>query len=179
MLAVLSWQPMLALLGAFCLLPPLMVTSFARRRRTIVLASLFPGAVVLVFCGLSYQYTLTLLWQPMATSYQANSQCGHLIFFRFHGGDDRPDFPALAAYSDPIADHWSTWPGFHSEEFIIRVPGVEFARSGYLVHIIEKTGVDGMEIFMLSYWMVLAIQTFVLGITLIVARSRRATASPL
>jgi hypothetical protein len=57
----------------------------------------------------------------------------------------------------PGTEHWSDWPGFYEERFFVRVPGVEFARSKYIVPMGARHAVDYVQVLTLSYWLILTL----------------------
>jgi hypothetical protein len=152
-LAIACWHPMLAFVIAFLSAFPATIALFSRHRSMIVFGAVAASVVIGFFWIRSHDTLLSIEWGPSRVVYQVISRRGKLHLFRYvrsSGGNQR-----LIIFADePGTKHWSDWPGFHEERFLVRVPGLEWARSKYLVPIGVRPAVDYAEVLTLSYWLI-------------------------
>ena len=154
-LAIACWHPIvgfaIALLAAF----PGTIALASRRRALILFGAVAASVVVGLLWFKSYGISVSVGWGLSTNVYQATSRRGQVHFFRFvrhSGGNLRP----WIAGEKPVAEHWSEYPGFHEERFFVQVPGLEFARSEYIVPIGAQHAVDYADVLTLSYWLIVA-----------------------
>jgi hypothetical protein len=154
-LAIACWHPVLALGIALLAAFPGIIALASRRRALIVFGAVAASVTVGFLWFKSYELSMSVGWGPSTIVYQATSRRGQVHFFRFvrhSGGNLRP----WIAGEEPVAEHWSEFPGFYEEQFFVRVPGLEFARSEYLVPIGMRPAVDYVEVLTISYWLIVA-----------------------
>jgi hypothetical protein len=139
---------------AFVALFPASMAMVSRRRGLIFSVAAMASSIIGLLWFKSQENSFSVGWGPSNIVYQATSRRGQLHFFRFvrhSGGNLRPWLGA----EEPGTEHWSDWPGFYEERFFVRVPGVEFARSKYIVPMGARHAVDYVQVLTLSYWLIL------------------------
>jgi hypothetical protein len=155
-LAIACWHPLLAFGIAFLALFPVSMAMVSRRRGLIFSVAAMASTIICLLWFKSNEISFSVGWGPSSVLYQATNRRGQVHFFRFvrHGGGNLR--PWLGA-EEPGTEHWSDWPGFYEERFPVRVPGVEFARSKYLVPIGMRPAVDYADVITLSHWLILTL----------------------
>src|SRR5262245_53435895 len=155
LLAVSCWHPLLALCLIATLGLPVLATCTVYRTRTILIAAI-PAAIALGFMWVeSFELSLSAGWGPTTSFYQVTTQQGRILLFRFHYKRGSGNWVPWIENDrlEPPSTHWSDWPGFHEEHYLLRLPGFELAHSEYVVPFGSRSAVDSVEVLTISYWL--------------------------